>query len=118
MKGSHRACRWLSSARWYPGPTAAAAPANGRTAACFRREVPGKVLPTGDCSGSSGNRRCGSGCPLREQVHGSDGTSLGHGLVADFGFWPPSFPVGSDSFTFHTSHKLVAHHKGNWYNIT
>ena len=22
------------------------------------------------------------------------------------------------SFTFHTSHKLVAHHKGNWYNIT
>ena len=94
VKGSHRACRWLSSARWYPGPTAAAAPANGRTAACFRREVPGKVLPTEGWTGSSGSCRCGSGFPLRERVHGSDGTSLGYGLVADFGFWHPSFPVG------------------------
>ena len=43
----------------------------------------------------------------------------------------PECPVGAISqgdsqfvidapipFTFHTSHKLVAHHKGNWYNIT
>lgn len=93
-RGSHRACRWLSSARWYPGPTAAVTPANGRTAAYFRREVPGKVLPTGDCSGSSESCRCGSGFPLRERVHDSDGTSLGYRLVADFGFWHPSFPVG------------------------
>lgn len=93
VKGSHRACRWLSSARWYPGPTTVTTPTNGRTAACFRRGVPGKVLPTGDCSGSSESCRCGSGFPLREQVHGSDGTSLGYGLVADFGFWHPSFPV-------------------------
>ena len=93
-RGSHRACRRLSSARWYPGPTAAAAPANGRTAACFRREVPGKVLPTEGWTGSSETRRCGSGFPLRERVHGSDGTSLGYGLVADFGFWHPSFLFG------------------------
>ena len=94
VKGSHRACRWLSSARWYPGPTAAAAPANGRTAACFHREVPGKVLPTEGWTVSSENCRCGSGSPLRERVHSSDGTSLDHGLVADFGFSHPPFPVG------------------------
>ena len=93
VRGSHRACRWLSSARWYPGPTTAAAPANGRTAACFRQEVPGRVPPTEGWTGSSGTRRCGSGFPLRERVHGSDGTSLGYGLVADFGFWHPPFPV-------------------------
>lgn len=94
VKGSHRACRRLSSARWYPGPTTVTAPTNGRTAACFRREVPGKVLPTEGWTGSSGTHRYGSGFPLRERVHGSDGTSLGYGLVMDFGFWHPSFPVG------------------------
>ena len=93
VKGSHRACRRLSSARWYPGLITAAAPANGRTAACFRREVPGKVLPREGWTGSSESCRCGSGFPLRERVHGSDGTSLDHGLVAGFGFWHPSFPV-------------------------
>ena len=93
-RGSHRAYRWLSSARWYPEPTAAVIPANGRTAACFRREVPGKVLPKEGWTVSSGTRRCGSGFPLRERVHGSDGTSLCSGLVADFSFWHPSFPVG------------------------
>lgn len=93
VRGSHRACRWLSSARWYPGPTTAAAPANGRTATCFRREVPGRVAPTEGWTGSSGNRRCGSGFPLRERVHGSDGTSLGYGWVAGFGLWHPPFPV-------------------------
>lgn len=93
VKDSHRACRWLSSAQWYPGPTAEAAPANGHTAACFRREVPGKVLPRECWTGSSESCRCGSGFPLRERVHGSDGTSLGYRLVADFDFWHPSFPV-------------------------
>lgn len=92
-RGSHRACRRLSSARWYPGPTTAAAPANGRTAACFRREVPDRVLPTEGWTESSESCRCGSDFPLRERVHGSDGTSLGYGLVTDFGFWHPSFPV-------------------------
>ena len=94
VRGSHRACRWLSSARWYPGPTAEAAPANGRTAACFHREVSGKVLPTEGWTVSSGTRRYGSGSPLQERVHGSDGTSLDHGLITGFDFWHPSFPVG------------------------
>lgn len=94
VKGSHRAFRWFSSARWYPGPTTEAAPANGRTAACFRREVPDRALPTEGWTGSSESCRCGSGFPLRERVHGSDGTSLDHGLITGFGFWHPSFPVG------------------------